>query len=233
MMILKTLLSAGALLWLLQPGMAQTTIVSNGADLYTFANSDHDYLKSRDERYSTVGGSPYLDDEFQEGSLYFNKTRYTGVSLRYNAYEGYFEFETEEGIKYFDPQVTKIDTVWLDGDVFRYVYFQHGRTGKQTYMKVLHNGAASAYWYDEVIMTEPEESTGYAPAKPASFQKLAGAVYIQVEGKPALELKGKKSLDEVFPDHLAELNSYVKTEKLKLKNTEDVVRLCQYYESLL
>lgn len=232
-MNVKTMLSAGALLLLLLPGMAQTNIMLNGSDLYTFANSDHDYLKSRNEKYRTIEGSPYLDDEFRQGSLYFNKTRYTGVSLRYNAYEGYFEFETDEGVRYFDPRVTKIDTVWLEGDTFHYVYFHHGRTNKQTYMKALHSGAASVYWYDEVILTQPEESTGYTAAKPSSFQKLAGSVYIQVEGKPALELKGKKSLEEIFPDHQEELSDYIKAEKLKLKNTEDVIRLCQHYESLL
>ena len=232
-MNLKTLLCAGVLLWLLQPGMAQTNMLSNGSDLYTFVNSDHDYVEARNERYRTIAGSPYLDEEFRQGSLYFNKTRYTGVSLRYNAYEGYFEFETNEGVRFFDPRVTKIDTVWLEGDTFHYVYFQHGRTGKQTYMKALHKGAASVYWYDEVILTQPEESTGYTAAKPSSFEKLAGAIYIQLEGKPALELKGKKSLEEIFPDHQAELNNYIKAEKLKLKKTEDVVLLCQYYESLL
>ncbi len=232
-MNLRTLLSVGILLWLLQPAMAQTNIMLNGSDLYTFANSDHEYLKSLNERYRTIEGSPYLDDEFHQGSLFFNKTRYTGVSLRYNAYEGYFEFESDEGVMYFDPRVTKIDTVWLEGDTFHYVYFQRGRTGKQTFMKALHSGAASVYMYNEVILTQPEESTGYTAAKPSSFQKLAGSVYIQVEGKPALELKGKKSLEEIFPDHQKELSDFIKAEKLKLKKTEDVIRLCQHYESLL
>jgi hypothetical protein len=81
------------------------------------------------------------------------------------------------------------------------------------------------------VLVQPEEAKGYEAFKPARFEKLAESIYIQVEGKPAMEFKGKKSIEEIFPDQQAELGKYTKSEKLKLKNIEDVVRLCEYYDA--
>ena len=229
---MKAMLYACGLLLLSQVSMAQTNIISSSADLFNFLNSDLDYIEARNDRYRTVEGSPYLDNEFHPGSLSFNKTKYTGIPLRYNYYEGYFEFETEQGVKFFDPKVTKIDTVWLEGDTYLYVYFQSGKARKQTFMKAVQIGPTSVYLYNEIILTQPEETTGYVAAKPASFQKLAESIFIQEAGKPAMESKGKNSLEEIFPEHHAELSKFAKSEKLKLKKVEDMVRLCEYYDRI-
>jgi hypothetical protein len=231
-MKIKVLLMMSVALLLSQVNLAQTNIISSAADLMNFLNSDLDYIEAKNDRYRTVEGSPYLDDEFLPGSLSFSNTKYTGIPLRYNIYEGYFEFQTDQGVKFFDPRVTRIDTVWLEGDTFLYVYFQDGKARKQTFMKAVRLGPTSVYLRNAVILTQPEESTGYTAAKPASFQKLSESIYVQVEGTPAMEFKGKKSLEEVFPAHYKELNKYIKSEKLKLKKAEDVARLCEYHDGL-
>lgn len=230
-MKMKTIIYLSCLLILPQVSQAQTNMISSAADLANFLNSDLDYIEARNERYRTIEGSPYLDSEFHPGSLSMNKTMFTGLSLRYNCYEGYFEFETEQGVKYFDPKVTRIDTLWLDGETFLYVYFQSGKSGKQTYMKAAHIGPTSVYLRNEIIVSQAEETSGYVAAKPPRFEKLAETIYIGEAGKPAIEFKGKKSLEEVFPDKHAMLSSYIKSEKLKLKKLEDVIRLCEYYDS--
>jgi len=231
-MKLKVLLSMSVALLLSQGSLAQTNIISSAADMINFLNSDLDYIEAKNDRYRTVEGSPYLDDEFHPGALSFSRTRYEGIPLRYNSYEGYFEFQTDQGVKFFDPRVTRIDTVWLEGDTYLYVYFQEGKARKQTFMKSVRLGPTSVFQRNEVILTQPEEATGYVSAKPASFQKMAESIYIQKEGEPAMELKGKKSLEEIFPEHYKELNKYVKAEKLKLKKVEDVARLCEFYDGL-
>lgn len=230
-MKMKTLFYISCLLILSQLSMAQTNMISSAADLANFLNSDLDYIEARNDRYSTVEGSPYLESEFHPGSLSINKTKFTGLSLRYNCYEGYFEFETEQGVKYFDPKVTRIDTLWLEGDTFLYVYFQSGKSGKQTYMKAVHIGRTSVYLHNEIIVSQAEETSGYVAAKPARFEKLAESIYIGESGKPAIEFKGKKSLEEIFPEQHAMLSDYAKSEKLKLKKIEDVIRLCEYHDA--
>ena len=71
--------------------------------------------------------------------------------------------QTDQGVKFFDPRVTRIDTVWLEGDTFLYVYFQDGKARKQTYMKAVHLGPTSVYLRNEVI--QPTDASRRAAAK--------------------------------------------------------------------
>jgi hypothetical protein len=125
-----------------------------------------------------------------------------------------------------------VDTVWLGNETYLYVQYMVGKSRKQTFMKAVYTGPTRVLLNSEVVLVQPEEATGYDPAKPARFEKMAESIYIGKEGNPALEFKGKKSLEELFPEHHAQLSSYVKAEKLKLKKTEDVIRLCEYYDSI-
>ena len=219
------------LLLLSQVCVAQTNMISSGSDMINFMNSDLDYIKNQDDRYSKIEGTPYLNDDFQTGSISCKKVKYTGLELRFNPYEGYFEFKTEQGTKFLNPKVTQVDTVWLADETYLYVQYMLGKSRKQTFMKAVYLGPSLVLLHNEVVLVQPEEATGYDPAKPARFEKLAEAIYIGEEGKPAMEFKGKKSLEEIFPEHHAQLSGYAKSEKLKLYKIEDVVRLCEYYDT--
>jgi hypothetical protein len=220
------------LLSLAPVAMAQTNIISSTSDMMNFLNTDLDYIKNKDARYSRIEGSPYLDDSFQSGSISYKKVKYVGLDLRFNPFEGYFEFQTEEGIRFLNPKVTRVDTVWLEDETYLYVHYNSAKSRKQTFMKAVHTGPTRVLLYNQVVLVQAEEATGYEAFKPARFEKLAEVTYIGEEGKPAMEFKGKKSLEEIFPEHHSELSSYAKSEKLKLKNTQDVVRLCEYYDSI-
>lgn len=211
---------------------AQTNMISSGSDMMTFVHSDLDYINNQNDRYAKIEGTPYLDEDFHTGSVSFKNKKYTGMELRFNPYEGYFEFKTEEGVKFLDPRATRIDTVWLGEDIYEYVNYQAGKALKQTFMKLVHSSVTNVYLYSEVILSQPEEASGYDAAKPARFDKMAETIYILKDKEAAREFKGKKSLEEIFPEQNKQLAAYIKSEKLKLKNLEDVISLCSYYDSL-
>lgn len=231
-MKMKYLAYMSFLLLLSPVTMAQTNMISSGSDMINFMNSDLDYIKNQDDRYAQIEGTPYLDEAFQTGSISYKKVKYVGLDLRFNPYESYFEFKTEQGIKFLDPRVTRVDTVWLENETYLYVQYMVGKSRKQTFMKAVYMGPTRVLLNSEVVLAQPEEAKGYEAAKPARFEKMAEAIYIGEEGNPAMEFKGKKSLEEIFPEHHAQLSKYVKAEKLKLKKTEDVIRLCQYFDSI-
>jgi len=221
-----------AIISLAHPLGGQTNIISSGSDMINFLNTDLDYIKNKDARYSRIEGSPYLDKNFQTGSISYKKVKYVGLDLRFNPFEGYFEFQTEQGIRFLNPRVTRVDTVWVGDDTYLYVHYMSGKSRKQTFMKAVYTGPTRVLLHNEVVLVQAEEATGYEAFKPARFEKLAESIYLGEEGNPAIEFKGKKSLQEVFPEHHAELSKYVKSEKLKLKKVEDVIRLCTYRDSL-
>ena len=99
-------------------------------------------------------------------------------------------------------------------------------------MKMVHGDGTRVLLKHRILLTESEKSQGYKEAKPARFNPQQDLIFIQPPGSHAMEFKGKKSLEELFPDHYRQLSEYVKSEKLKLKNLDDIVRLCIYFDSL-
>ena len=172
-MIIKNLIYITGLLLLSQVAEAQTNIISSASDMINFLNTDLDYIKNKDERYSKIEGTPYLDEAFHTGTISYKKKKYTGLELRFNPYEDYFEFKTEQGIKFLDPRVTRVDTVWLEGETFLYVHYMLGKSRKQTFMKAVHTGPTMVLLHNQVLLVQAEEATGYEAFKPARFEKLA------------------------------------------------------------
>jgi len=210
----------------------QTTLHALETDLFTFMNSDHDYIENQKEFYAKTEGSQYLDDAFQSGSVSFNRKKYTGLQLRYNLYKSYFEFQTDQGIKFFDPRVTPIDTVWMGKDTFYYVHYTKGKSLKRDYMKLMNQGPTHVLQLSEVILIEPEPAKGYQDARPGRFKYKDNGIFISSENQPATEFKGKKSLEEIFPTHHKALTDYAKKEKLSLKKIGEIVSLCAYYDTI-
>ena len=210
----------------------QTPLISNNQDLFTFIQSDLDYLNNKMEKYSRIEGSPYLDEDFVSGSVLHQRKKYVNLDLRYNHYEGYFEFSIEDGFKYIDPRRTRLDTVWMGELTFVFVNYRHGNSIRQAFMELANQGDTKLFLLNQVTLTEAEPAKGYAEARPAKFQKRPEYIYLEVPGQPAIQFKGKNSVKEVFPDNANLLLAHVKKEKLKLKNLEDIAELCRYYDSL-
>lgn len=231
-MALKRIVLYICFIGLLSPVYAQTGGDGGFTDGINHINSDHLYIKNQRERYKKIEGSPYLSEEFSTGSISLTSKRITNMNLRYNIYEGHFEYKDEDIIKYIDPRRNRVDTVWLDGETYLYVSLEDGKQIKMTYMKMVHGDGTRVLLNHKMLLTEPQESQGYVEAKPARFNRQQDLVFIQPTGSHALEFKGKKSLEDVFPNHHQQLSAYIKSEKLKLKKVEDIVKLCSYYDSV-
>jgi len=222
-----------AVILVLAPRLSgQTSIISSGRDMITFMNSDLDYISNTRERYAEIEGSAYLDEDFYRGSVSFNGKKFTGLLLRHNPYEGYFEFQTDEGTKFFDPLITPIDTVWIEKDIFLLVQYNSGKQTKRDYMRLINQGKTRVFQFSQVRLLEAEEAQGYEDAKPARFKEPSETIYIKPGDQPAMEFRNKKSLGAIFPEYYEQLSEYAKVNKLKLKNPEEIISLCTYYDSL-
>src|SRR6056297_1326296 len=181
---------------------AQAPVISKLPELNTFMQSDYHYKKDLRDRNAEIEGSPYLSEEFSTGSLSFRDTYYKDLQLRFNVYEGHFEFMSGDEILYFDPRYTEVDTVWMGDEKYIYVSHDNGRNTRRNYMKILLDGPAKVLLLREIILLEPEEASGYEEARPARFEPRPGVTYVQVGDEPALEFKNRRSIDDVFPDHV-------------------------------
>ncbi|MDA0196879.1 MAG: hypothetical protein O2887_06505 [Bacteroidetes bacterium] len=66
---------------------------------------------------------------------------------------------------------------------------------------------------------------------PAKFQELQDFYYYQIGDSDVTKIENMKSMIQGFPDRKDELNSFVKKEKISHRNSEDLDRTIQYYNS--
>ena len=195
--------------------------------------SDFNYREYQSNRYLEFEGSPYMQEEFFQGAISASKKKYENLLLRFNYYEGYFEFKENDEIKYIDPIQSNIDTVWLNEHIFVPVNYFIGNALKKSFMELLKTGSTKVYLRKFIVLLEPQEAKGYADAKPARFSQGPEEIYIQTGDGAAIEFKGKKSIPEIFQDHSNELENYSKKNKLKSKDPDDIIKLCIYYDELV
>jgi len=206
--------------------------ITSGRELINHMHSNPAYISSRMNRHHDIEGSPYLTEEFVRGAIFYNRTKYVDLDLRYNYYQGYFEFRDNDRIQYFPSDLIRPDTVWAGEDIFLYVDYLEGKRTKQAFMQLLDNRKIEVLLFKEVILIEAEPAAGYQEATPARFEATGEMIFLRREGQPAVAFRGRKSIRDLFPDHQKELLNYAKEEKLRLKNPDGIIRLCRYFESL-
>ena len=90
-----------------------------------------------------IQGSPYLNDEFIEGSVYTtSKTRYEGVSLRYNIFNDDIEFRSDDGQVMVLAVPEVIEKVEFGDYQFEYIFYFISNKTRRGYFALLEEGKA-------------------------------------------------------------------------------------------
>ncbi len=180
-----------------------------------------------------IEGSPYLNDDFIEGSVYTNsKTQYEGVPLRYNIYSDEIEFRSDNGQVMVLAAPEVLGKVEFGDYQFEYIFYQILNKSRRGYFAVLEKGKASLYSRSQINFTEAKKPAAYQDAQSAKFTKMAEIYFVSVDKEAAKPVSKPKSLQEVFPDHKTEIAAFIKKNRVKTNNPESLKELVRYYNSL-
>jgi len=193
-------------------------------------------LKASGEYYawsagpSKVNGSPYLAEEFSPGMIHWNLTWNEGIDLRYNIRQGTFEVRLESGIILIDPLRNNIDTIKHEGEVFVRKYLEAGKEKLVLYLPLLGQQNGYALFKQYIIkFTEAVTDTDlYNKAKPAEYKMQAPVYYVFMDNE-YWEVKGSKTLAEIYQMDNKEVKAYLKDNKYKLSNEEDLLEAVLYF----
>ncbi len=178
-----------------------------------------------------VLGSPYLNEEFVVGTVTINGEESYQTYLRYNAFND--ELEMRNGNTTNAVMKRDYVTVRIGSDVFSVHPYTYDAGIKNGYFNALNEGTAVLLRRRQVILKEGQAATSsYSKDKPPRFE-LEESHYISFNKETAQLVKlNKKGVLSAFTDHGAELNAFVKKNKLKLKSEAEVLQLLEYYNSL-
>lgn len=189
-------------------------------------------LTEFDSRPKNVVGSSYIDENFLPAKLSNSDIAY---ALRFNTYQD--EMELEQNGKPFVLAKTFDYTITFSGSkkVYKVYNFEFkGRMEKGFFIQVV-DGKKFTLLLKEIIKLIPEvhPKSGYDKYKPPTLKRSKDIFFISYKGNTAIEVPGKKKeILELFSDKSKAVEMYAKENKLSFNDTEELIRIFEYYDSL-
>ncbi len=180
---------------------------------------------------TNVLGSPYLNEEFQIGTVTIKGSESYQTYVRYNAFND--EIEMRNGNTTSAVMKRNYITVNLAGEVFSIHPYDADGALKQGYFNALNKGSMQLLRRRTVELKEGSAaSSSYSQDKPPKFE-LKQSYYLTKDGEKAKMVRlNKKGILNALSDRSTKVNAFVKKNKLKLKSEVEVIKLLDYYNSL-
>ncbi len=180
-----------------------------------------------------VEGSPYLMDEFVNGSIYtVQKFQFEEVPLRYNIFNDELEFKTpsNEILALSTPDI--VQKVVIGDTTLAYLPYLQSNKIRKGFFIILKEGKASLYAKPGLMFKEATPPAAYKDPEPAKYIKKSDDYYIIAGSEPAQIINNKKDLISVFPDNQDKIEKYISKNKIKTNNPETLKELVEFYNSL-
>lgn len=190
------------------------------------------FFGSKNLTLDQIQGSPYLSKDFTEGMVTTSKgTSYNGVPLRYNCYNDLLEY-SKDGKAFEIVPKEQVRRAEFGGKVFCYLEYENGKLLDKSYFHVLTEGKAILCVKYSISFFEKEEVRAFSESKPARFDDFKETYWISVDKAPAQAVLNKSKLLEMFPGKKKEVDSYISSQKLSIKNVADLKKIAIYYNTL-
>lgn len=184
-----------------------------------------------------VIGDTYLDSKWNMGSVIIadKNTLVEGYPMKYDIKAQNVEIKTATGVRLLD--VKKVgQLVWLDSLTRVPHYFVNAAKYKDDgvpmigLMEVLVDGQKSLFKKTKLNVKQPT----YVPALDAGSRDTEiykKSAFYYNNGQDMVEIKSKKKFIDSLGDDGAEVEKYMKENRLDAKSQGDLIRIFEYYNS--
>lgn len=184
------------------------------------------------ERYLTVQGSPYIDDEFQEGKWIVKGQFERKVKMRHHAYHDEIQL-IQNGKQVLMVKEGDVEAS-IAGKRYQYRNFLEKDNIISGYLIPLNKGKTKLYVRHIKIVRPPWlPLNGYDVLEPPKFETKT-IYYIERLGKTPTPLQdlSRKEVFAVLWDKYSKLRKYARKNKLWIRTEEEAIAILAYYDSL-
>jgi hypothetical protein len=179
-----------------------------------------------------IEGTPYLDENYVDGEIYYGEAKRAQVPLRYNIYRDLMEYQQNGKPLVLDPS-DKIKKVRLGENTFIVDKFEFEGKTKLGFLNLLDSGKVTLLSKKVVKYQEPLKGRALDGGDlPAKFSRSTDAFFFKVGGGIAQKIDNVKDMIATLPDKQEELKQFVKKEKISPKKEGELLKLVRYYNSL-
>ncbi|HCC69990.1 MAG TPA: hypothetical protein DEQ09_02400 [Bacteroidales bacterium] len=182
--------------------------------------------------YENIGGTPYLNKEFEPGKVYLKSGEVFTGEYRFDLYANQIQF-INEGSRYVISYPDKIYKVELNGHTFKYIDYKIDAGIRNGYFITLVEGYYSLYLKKSKRLKDPVPTKPYQQARPAKFLDYKDCYYIKIGDEPAIRVKNMKGIIKISGNLGLDVEDFIKREKIKLSREYDLVKLVNYINSRL
>lgn len=186
-----------------------------------------------DKGISEVVGSPYLSDDWSNGSVKtYNGKVIDNLSLRYNVYEKQIQFQADNNI-YFLGSPDSLLLVTLDDKHFLYLSFEDKNGLQKDYFEDLSgDGEAQLLLRHTVIIIKSNYNVALNAGEKNDRLEHKSFYYIRKGSSVVLIDKKGDNLYNLLSEKSKELHDFVSLYHLSFTNKYHLKRMVEYYNSL-
>ncbi len=193
----------------------------------TVRYSQHEHL---------VKGSPYLNEEFLFGVMStVEAVRIEGLKYRYDIYADEMQFILNNDTASITKPLT-LRSVELGDQRFIYDVYETGVDMVAAgYFEVIEEGKLTGLLRREMELKQDIYTQHYGGGGGTKdfYYKDSEFHYVKFNKGVARKVTNKKNFLELIPYHKNEVKSFIKSEKISIKNPKDFKKLISYYNTLL
>ena len=194
-------------------------------------------VKTFDNRYEGVKGSPYVLKDFSPGEVFLKtKNKVAVKELNYNCFENeivYMDPATKV-IRLINKFQVDLFTIQVENKTLTFVPIRLEADAAIIFVEVLYNKSSTVYKVYEKDWVKANYEGGYSADRKYDEFVDKYDLYFLKHGENALykSKKSKKHVIAAFPEHEKEISSFIKSNKLNLKEDQSLIRLLEYYDTL-
>ncbi|WP_370389982.1 hypothetical protein [uncultured Winogradskyella sp.] len=193
-----------------------------------FQSTDNYFVRDRSLSELSAEGSPYINEKFETAK--FKRFGNRVYNVRFNAYLGDIEVQTEKGVIALNKKQDFEVTFLQSNKMYKnFDYNENGNLKRAFFVVIYSNGNYSILKREKIRFRAEEPSqTGYDKGKPAAFLREDDTFYLKTENSiNEIPTRKRKFLSE-FSDSAKGLKAYMKKNDLDVREENDLVELVKY-----
>jgi hypothetical protein len=193
-----------------------------------FQSTDNYFVRDKSLAELNAEGSPYINEKFETAK--FKRFGNRVYNVRFNAYLGDIEVETEKGVIALNKKQDFEVTFLQSNKMYKnFDYNENGNLKRAFFVVVYSNGNYSVLKREHIRFRAEEPSqTGYDKGKRAAFLREDDTFYLKTESSiKEIPTRKRKFLSE-FSDRAKGLKAYMKKKDLDVREENDLIELVKY-----
>lgn len=177
-----------------------------------------------------VEGSAYINEEFTDGMVELsNGKKYSGIPLRYNAYNDLIEFRNKAGKIYNINNPAEVRGLTIGQSKFEYV--EGKKTGSGFFAEVLTDGNTRLLKHYRLKIQPAKPAQTHQEAQPPRFVKIPSEYLIRRPNGDVKPVRNNKDLLSLLADKNTAIEKLIRSERLSVSEEKDLIRIVNFYNA--